>query len=87
MRAGYSRNRLWGAALKWTPRAGQRTALRLAPDRVGFLRGCFGAWPGLTGLRIAGRPPAQMEGATYRFCHLGKDIALEVRNGVTRKTA
>jgi len=41
---------------------------------------------GLDGVRIAGRPPARMEGATYKFCHLGTDIALEVRNGVTRRT-
>jgi hypothetical protein len=52
----------------------------------GLLRGCFGPWPGLDGLRIAGTPPARMEGATYTSCDLGSDIALAVGNGVTRRT-
>ncbi len=87
MRSGYAGNRLWGAALKWD--SGALVSEPLCSSLLiawGFLRGCFGAWPGLDGLRIAGRPPARMEGATYKFCHLGGDIALEVRNGVTRRT-
>jgi hypothetical protein len=88
MRFGYARNRLWGAALKWD--TGALVSEPLCDSLLiawGFLRGCFGAWPGLDGMRIAGRAPAQLEGATYRFCHLGKDVQLAVRNGVTRETA
>jgi hypothetical protein len=87
MRFGYARNRLWAAALKWD--TGALVSEPLCDSLLiawGFLRGCFGAWPGLDGVRIAGRAPARMEGATYRFCHLGRDIQLEVRNGVTRKS-
>ena len=86
MRFGYAQNRLWGAALKWD--SGALVSEPLCNSLLiawGFLRGCFGAWPGLDGLRIAGRPPVRMEGATYKFCHLGSDVALEVRNGVTRR--
>ncbi len=28
---------------------------------------------------------AALEGARYTFCHLGKNVTLEVRNGVTRE--
>ena len=86
MRFGYSKNRLWGAALKWD--TGDLVSEPLCDSLLiawGFLHGCFGAWPGLDGVRFTGRPPAQMEGATYKFCHLGKDIALEIRNGATRQ--
>ncbi len=86
MRFGYSHNRLWGAALKWD--TGALVSEPLCDSLLiawGFLRGCFGAWPDLDGLRFLGRPPANMEGATYTFCHLGHDISIEVRNGVTRR--
>ena len=86
MRFGYARNRLWGAALKWD--TGALVSEPLCDSLLiawGFLRGCFGAWPALDGVRITGRPPAQMEGANYRFCHLGKDVGLAVRRGVTRQ--
>lgn len=85
MRMGYERNRLWAAALKWD--TGELVSEPLCDSLLiawGFLRGCFGAWPGLDDLKITGNAPAQMEGAHYRFCHLGKDVEIEVRKGTTR---
>ncbi len=87
MRMGYERNRLWAAALKWD--TGELVSEPLCDSLLiawGFLRGCFGAWPGLDGVQITGRPPAKMEGASYTFSHLGKDVSIEIRKGVTRLT-
>jgi hypothetical protein len=86
MQFGYSRNRLWGAALQWD--TGTLVSEPLCSSLLiawGFLRGCFNAWPTLDGIRISGNAPAQMEGARYTFCHLGRDVTLEVRNGITRQ--
>ncbi len=87
MRMGYERNRLWAAALKWD--TGELVSEPLCDSLLiawGFLRGCFGAWPSLDGVQITGRPPATMEGASYSFSHLGKDVSIEIRNGVTHLT-
>ncbi|MBI5280819.1 MAG: hypothetical protein HY858_03985 [Candidatus Solibacter usitatus] len=85
MRHGYARNRLWAAALKWD--TGKLVSEPLNNALLilwGFLRGCFGVWPGLNGVRVAGKPPGALEGASYRFCHLGRDVRVGVRGGETR---
>jgi hypothetical protein len=81
MRHGWARHRFWGAALKWD--TGPLLAEPLNNSLLilwGFLRGCFGVWPALGGLRRVGQPPGRMEGARYRFCHLGADVELMVRD-------
>lgn len=84
MLRGYAKNRLWGAALNWA--SGTLISEPLDNGLMilwGFLRGCFQAWPDLNGVRIYGKPPAKLEGASYRFRHLGRDVSLEVHNGRT----
>lgn len=82
MRLGYARNRFWGAALKWDTGEVISEPLNNALLILwGFLRGCFGVWPSLTGLRKTGPVSRRMEGASYTFCHLGKDVHLAVRDG------
>ncbi len=87
MNFGYSRNRLWGAALKWD--TGSLVSEPLCSSLLiawGFLRGCFNAWPALDGLHISGNAPLQLEGARYTFCHLGTDVTLEIRDGIARQS-
>ena len=75
MRCGYAHNRLWGAALKWDTGAIVSEPLNNALLILwGFLRGCFGIRPTLTGLRLDGAVAAKLEGATHTFCHLGRDV-------------
>jgi hypothetical protein len=84
MRQGYATTRFWAASLKWDP--GFLSSEPLDDSLLvlwGFLRGCFGVWPHLDGLRQTGAPPRQLEGARYTFCYLGRDVTFQVRNGET----
>ena len=50
----------------------------------GFIRGAFGAWPELRGVRVVGRPARQLgEGALHTFLHLGKVVTITVRGNRT----
>eukprot|EP01048_Picozoa_sp_COSAG05_P000249 COSAG05_NODE_7_length_42457_cov_58.929152_6_plen_72_part_00 len=45
----------------------------------GFIRGVFGAWPELQGVRIIGRPARQLAvGASHSFHHLGSTVTISV---------
>ena len=45
----------------------------------GFIRGAFGAWPELGGVRVVGRPARQLAvGASHTFEHLGKEVTIRV---------
>lgn len=45
----------------------------------GFIRGAFGAWPDLEGVRIIGRPAKQLAvGASHSFEHLGSTVTIRV---------
>jgi hypothetical protein len=82
MRHGYAPTRFWAASLKWD--TGFLSSEPLDDSLLvlwGFLRGCFGVWPHLDGLRQTGKPPRRLEGARYTFCYLGRDVTIEVRNG------
>jgi hypothetical protein len=84
MRHGYAATRFWAASLKWD--TGFLSSEPLDDSLLvlwGFLRGCFGVWPHLDGLRQTGAPPRQLEGARYTFCYLGRDVTFQVRNGET----
>ena len=84
MRHGYARNRLWAAALKWD--TGELISEPLNNALMilwGFIRGCLGIHPTLERCEVHGSPSPQMEGARFRFCHLGKDVTVQVRNGKT----
>jgi hypothetical protein len=84
MRHGYAHNRLWAAGLKWD--TGFLSSEPLDDSLLilwGFLRGCFGVWPRLDGLRQTGAPSWRLDGARYTFCYLGRDVTAEVRGGRT----
>lgn len=50
----------------------------------GFIRGAFGAWPELGGVRVVGRPARQLgEGASHTFLHLGQVVTITVRGNRT----
>lgn len=85
MRYGYARTRLWAAGLKWDTGFLSSEPLDNALLILwGFLRGCIGVWPHLDGLRETGTPSRRLEGARYTFCHLGRDVTIEIRNGRRR---
>lgn len=45
----------------------------------GFIRGAFGVWPELQGVRIIGRPARQLVvGASHTFEHLGRKVTIRV---------
>lgn len=47
----------------------------------GFLRGAFNVRPGLIAVDIMGPPARALEGASWTFAHLGKDVTVTVRKG------
>ena len=51
----------------------------------GWLRGTFGVRPMLSGVAATNAPAAALEGATWTFAHLGANVCVEVRGGVTRR--
>lgn len=84
MRQGYAPTRFWAASLKWD--TGTLISEPLDDSLLvlwGFLRGCFGVWPHLDGLRQTGAPSRRLEGARYTFCYMGRDVTIQVRNGRT----
>ena len=82
MRHGYAKNRLWAAALKWD--TGELISEPLNNALLilwGCAYGCLGLRPSLAGLQVAGSASPQLEGARAVFCNLGRDAAVEVRQG------
>lgn len=85
MRHGYAKNRLWAAALKWD--TGELISEPLNNALLilwGFARGCLGLRPSLAGLATAEGAARRVEGVRYTFCNLGRDVAVEVRQGRAR---
>ncbi len=84
MREGYARNRFWAAALKWD--TGELISEPLNNALLilwGFHHGCLGLRRSLAGLRATGSPAPQLEGAKHEFSFLGRDTAVQVRQGET----
>lgn len=77
----WQQNAGWGVHESRQPGGGSDVLLDQIVTVWGFLRGCFGIEPTLTGLEVVHRPAKQLEGSTWSFVHLGKRRSAKVLNG------
>ena len=78
----WQQNAGWGQYESRQPGSGSDVLLDQIVTLWGFLRGCFGIEPTLTGLEVVHRPAKQLEGAAWSFVHLGKRRTARVVGGV-----
>ena len=89
--AKFNTTRLWSQNIRWdlgtptTPEVGGGDVLQDSLVLLwGFIRGAFGAWPELGGVRIIGRPARQLAvGASHTFEHLGNEVTIHVSSNRT----
>ena len=82
MRQGYARNRLWGAALLWN--TGELISEPLNNALLilwGFAYGCLGTRRTLQEVKTVGTCSHKLEGAKHTFCHLGKNVMVQIQQG------
>lgn len=71
----------WGRWETRAPTSGSDVLLDQIVVLWGFLRGCFGIEPTLSGIDIVHPPATQLEGAVWSFQHLGQQRTATVKGG------